>query len=206
MIERRPIKSLWWKFFIDVWWNFYSIEKSKRWDKQNYRKLTPKMKDWYVTYNFWINWETKSRFIHRIMAEEFIPNPLNKPFVNHKNWIKDDNRIENLERVTRLENARHWHKTGFWNKTQWQLKFWTGKKAVIQMDLEWNFLREFESISEAAKYMWLEKPDRIWGCCRGLFKTCAWYKWNFKENTKVSASECLDFQPKHKYRPRNRKK
>ena len=47
----------------------------------------------------------KDEYIHRIVAEHFIPNPDGKKYVNHKNCIRDDNSVENLEWVTAKENT-----------------------------------------------------------------------------------------------------
>lgn len=56
--------------------------------------------------------KVKCARIHRLVALHFIPNPQNKPEINHKNGIKTDNRIENLEWVTRSENEKHAYKIG----------------------------------------------------------------------------------------------
>lgn len=48
-----------------------------------------------------------TKILHRIIAKAFIPNPNNKPQVNHLNHIRDDNRLHNLEWVTAKENSDH---------------------------------------------------------------------------------------------------
>ena len=59
----------------------------------------------------------QQKAVHRIVAEAFIPNPNNKPQVNHKDRNKGNNDISNLEWVTRAENQSHAIRNGA-NKTR----------------------------------------------------------------------------------------
>lgn len=54
----------------------------------------------------------KNQFVHRLVAEAFIPNPFNKPFINHIDCNPSNNHISNLEWCTQSENIQHAFKVG----------------------------------------------------------------------------------------------
>lgn len=49
----------------------------------------------------------RTRLVHRLVAEAFLPNPDALPHVNHKNLDKTDNRVDNLEWCTEAQNQQH---------------------------------------------------------------------------------------------------
>lgn len=66
----------------------------------------------YPCVTLWINNKTAFRRVHRIVAETFINNPLNKPCVNHIDRDRSNPRVDNLEWVTHSENVIHSVKNG----------------------------------------------------------------------------------------------
>lgn len=64
----------------------------------------------YVT--LWLNCKSKKLSVHRLVAEHFIPNPLNKPFINHIDNNPQNNNMSNLEWCTQKENIQHSLKQG----------------------------------------------------------------------------------------------
>lgn len=75
------------------------------------RKPRPK-REGYLYVNLCVHGRIHTRYVHRLVATTFLPNPENKPEVNHRNGIKTDNRVENLEWATISEQAHHAFETG----------------------------------------------------------------------------------------------
>ena len=106
--------------------------------------------------------------VHRLIASAFIPNPNNLETVNHINYIKDDNRVENLEWMSYSENSGNKNPD----------KIIVGKQ-IEQLDLNGNILAEFDSISQAAKELQINRGS-INQVCLGKLKTAGGYIFRYK--------------------------
>ena len=101
-IQLKDIKGYEGLYKIDKDCNVY------RFFKNSYNKLTPRETTWgYYNFSLTKNGQSKNYYAHRLIAQAFIPNPGNKPYINHIDGNKQNNKIENLEWCTAKENNLH---------------------------------------------------------------------------------------------------
>ena len=108
-------------------------------------------------------------YIHRLVAEAFIPNPDNLPEVNHRNELKTDNRVENLEWCDRKYNSNYGTRTKRLTEKQ--------QKPVYQYMGD-ELIKEWSSAKEAADYFGINRGC-ICDVCRGRYKKCCGYNWSY---------------------------
>lgn len=106
-------------------------------DKYNRQLSQSITKEGYLVVELWSNNVGKKFSIHRLVAMTFIPNPENKPQVNHKDSDRRNNHIDNLEWATNLENVRA--------KLIKHSKGKISKRQVVQLykSKEWKNVEEF---------------------------------------------------------------
>ena len=114
---------------------------------------------------------SRSRKVHRLVAEAFIPNPDNKPFVNHKDCNPCNNAASNLEWCTPKENVAWMDKSNRRNPKVVPVKATNIKTGIETI---------YESI-EAAKDATGCSKAHICGCCRGYSgrKTSGGFYWSY---------------------------
>ena len=119
----------------------------------------------------------KFYLVHRLVWEAFncqIPEGYE---INHINEIKTDNRLSNLNLMTCKEN-NNWG-TRIERSAKKQIN---GKrsKAVLQFDLQDNFIKEFPSAMQVERELGFANGNIV-NCCKGKYKTAYNYKWKYKE-------------------------
>lgn len=138
--------------------------------------------------------QRKTVKVHREVAKAFLPNPENKPEVNHKDGDKGNNHVNNLEWATSDENVRHAYRTGLKEKTrEWCRKMGKtlGKEAlerdrekrktpVIAVRISDGAIFEYPSQMDAAMATGAQQPN-IYKVLHGKRRSANGYVFRFKE-------------------------
>lgn len=156
------------------------------------RILKPKLnKNGYLEVALCKNSNYKMCRVHKLVAKSFLNNPKNKTQVNHKNGIKIDNEVSNLEYCTPSENIRHAWDNGFKYISDTQRKRISNlnkgkpsinRKKVDQYDLNGNFIKTWDYISEAEKVTGI-RTQNICACLKGKQKQTHNYIWKYHKDT-----------------------
>jgi hypothetical protein len=160
----------------------YQVSSCGRVKSLNYNKtgreqiLEPiKFSNGYLLVCLYKNGKGKYKLIHRLVAEAFIPNPKNLPYVNHKDENKENNRVDNLE----------------WCEQKYNLNYGTrneriSKKLLNREDLSKPVLCVetgivYSSAMEAERQTGADNGHII-ACCKGKkYKTTKGYHWQYAD-------------------------
>ncbi len=132
--------------------------------------------DGYYFYALMKNNIRSNCFLHHLIGNAFIPNPENKPCINHKNGVKTDYRIDNLEWATYSENAKHAFANGLkYNKKGADDEL---SKSIIAINLKTNEEIVFGSQREASRILGI-RQSAIWRLLNSQLKNNT-YNYIFK--------------------------
>ena len=175
MMEYRTLDFIGFEEYqINTTGEVYSLNYNKTGKK---RLLKPqKDKSGYMQVQLCKDGKHKAFYVHRLVAEAFIPNPYNLPEVNHKNEDKTDNRVENLEFCDRKYNVNYG--TGIKRRTEKQTNRSDQSKPVNQYTKEGMLVAQYPSTAEASRQTGFEQGN-ISRCCRGERKTHKKYIWEY---------------------------
>ena len=162
MDKEKIIPDTYGKYKVDIYGNIWSKKRA------GWKKLKPGKRGQYLKVTLSIDNVKHQVKVHRLVAEAFIPNPDNLPFVNHKDENKLNNCADNLEWCTAKYNTNYGTCVERIRKSQ--LNDPKKSKPVDIYTLSGKFVIRQPSISEAARYLDVY-VGRVSDCCNGKTKS-----------------------------------
>lgn len=124
-----------------------------------WRELNPYIgKNGYAYVNLRNDGQTIRRYIHRLVAEAFIPNPLNKPTVNHIDGSKLNNDVSNLEWATYSENSKHAVAHGLTPLPDSEVAMINHRTPIVAIEPDTGNVLYFPSQLDASEYLGISRP------------------------------------------------
>lgn len=120
----------------------------------------------YLKVHIYNNGKQYQPFVHRIVAETFLPKIKGKTEVNHINGIKIDNEISNLEWVSRSENMIHANESGLI------------KRKKVGQYKNGELIAVFSNCHRASTMTNIQYAS-IYRCLGGVFKQAGGYEWKY---------------------------
>ena len=196
---KMMIKEIWKTAIYDgeVYEGLYRVSNLGRILSLNYngtgkaKLMTPvENKGGYFQVGFWKNGEYKMCLVHRLVAQTFLPNPENKPYINHK-IERDEGKKINIviftedgtidkERTT-IEWVTPKENNDYGTRNERIAKANTNgirSKPVIQLTLDGEFVREYPSTNECGRNGF--DQSNVVNCCNGKRKTHKGFRFMYK--------------------------
>ena len=152
-------------------------------NKNGKKKKLTKNADGYLRVSLSKNNKKKWFFVHRLVAEAFIPNQKELPFVNHRDELKTNNCVSNLEWCNSKYNNSYGTRLERFSKSI--------SKQIYQYDFNGELIKIWKSVTEAKNNGFNETC--IVDCCNGKQKSHAKYIWSYKP-LQLTAEELEDIK------------
>ena len=133
----------------------------------------------YAYVNLYLNGKAKTIKTHRLVAMAFLPNPENKPMVNHKDEVKTNNVVDNLEWCDAQYNALYGTRIQRQKQT-YKDNYKNGKNKAVKKVFCVELNKTFDCITSAQEQLgiWRSVIAKV---CKGKQKTAGGFHWKFAD-------------------------